>query len=103
MAEGLGCLTLWKLRDMRRLWPRPRAMRLPKQARALKSLLAEARSAGLVPATDLPKRRGRPARPRAELGAPPFRPSPKRGTARPTWRRVGCGTCPPPGGFLIHA
>ena len=47
--DRLARLTLWKLRDMRRRWTRPRARRLPKEARALKSLLAEAQAAGLVP------------------------------------------------------
>jgi hypothetical protein len=49
MAKGLARLTLWKLRDLRRGWPRPRKLRLPKEARALKSVLAEAQAAGLLP------------------------------------------------------
>ena len=48
MADRIARLTLWKLRDMRRSWPRPRTLRLPKQARALKSLLGEVHAAGLV-------------------------------------------------------
>ena len=55
MAKGLARLTLWKLRDMRRGWPRPRKLRLPKEARALKSLLAEAQAAGLVPPEPAPQ------------------------------------------------
>ena len=48
-------LTLWKLRDMRRRWPRPRLSRLPAQARALRSVVREAQAAGLVP---VPERGG---------------------------------------------
>ena len=48
VAKRMARLTLWKLRDMRRSWTRPRRLRLPKQARALKSLIAEAQAAGLV-------------------------------------------------------
>lgn len=44
MAARIARLTLWKLRDMRRRWTRPRTYRLPKEARALKSLLAEAQA-----------------------------------------------------------
>ena len=57
-------LTLWKLRDMRRTWTRPRKLRLLKQARALKSLLREAQAAGLLPpqppVSQPERRRGRP-------------------------------------------
>ncbi len=59
MATRMAQLTLWKLRDMRRTWTRPRRLRLPKQARALKSLIREAQAVGLVP----PQER-RSARPR---------------------------------------
>ena len=48
IAKRLARLTLWKLRDMRRTWPRPRRLRLPKQARALRSVVREAQAAGLV-------------------------------------------------------
>ena len=54
MADRIARLTLWKLRDMRRTWRRPRILRLPKQARALKSLLAEAQAAGLLPPQPAP-------------------------------------------------
>jgi hypothetical protein len=56
-------LTLWKLRDMRRSWPRPRTLRLPAQARALRSVVREAQAAGLIPpqpAPHQPRRRSRP-------------------------------------------
>ena len=72
VRDGLMRLTRWKLRDMRRRWTRPRARRLQKEARALKSLLAEACAAGFVPPPAPAKRRGRACRPRAGLGeAPP--------------------------------
>lgn len=63
MADRMARLTLWKLRDMRRTWRRPRIRRLPKQARALKSLLAEAQAAGLLPPQPAPQQ-GRRSRPR---------------------------------------
>jgi hypothetical protein len=50
---GLARLAKRKLRDMRARLTRPRVYRLPKEARVLKSLVAEARAAGVVP----PKRR----------------------------------------------
>jgi hypothetical protein len=49
MAKRMAHMTLWKLRDMRRRLTRPRTLRLPKQARALKSLLREAQAPGLLP------------------------------------------------------
>ena len=55
MGRRLGRLILWKLRDQRRLWPRPRLVRLPAQARALRSVVREAQAAGLVP---MPQRGG---------------------------------------------
>lgn len=64
MANRIARLTLWKLRDMRRSWPRPRTLRLPKQARALKSLLAEAQAAGLLPPQPAPQQGRRRSRPR---------------------------------------
>jgi len=63
MADRMARLTLWKLRDMRRSWPRPRTLRLPKQARALKSLLREAQAAGLPP-QPAPQQGRRCSRPR---------------------------------------
>ena len=48
VAKRMARLTVWKLRDMRRTWTRPRRLRLPKQARALQSLIREAQAAGLV-------------------------------------------------------
>lgn len=58
-------LTLWKLRDMRRTWRRARVLRLPAQARALRSVVREAQAAGLLPAPqpaggDRSSRRRRP-------------------------------------------
>ncbi len=64
IADRLARLTLWKLRDMRRAWPRPRTLRLPKQARVLKSLLAEAQAAGLLPPQPAPQQGRRCSRPR---------------------------------------
>jgi hypothetical protein len=64
MADRLARLTLWKLRDMRRTWTRPRTLRLPKQARALKSLLAEAQAAGLLPPQPAQQQARRRSRPR---------------------------------------
>jgi hypothetical protein len=49
MAERIARITLWKLRDMRRRLHRPRTYRLPKEARTLKSLIAEAQAVGLIP------------------------------------------------------
>ncbi len=48
MARKMAQSILWKLRDMRRRSTRPRIARLPKEVRALKSLLAEAEAAGVV-------------------------------------------------------
>ena len=55
MAKRMARLALWKLRDMRRTWRRPRVLRLPVQARALRSVVREAQAAGLVP---MPERGG---------------------------------------------
>lgn len=59
MADRLARMTLWKLRDMRSRLHRPRILRLPKQARALKSLLAETQAAGLLPPSPPPAQQGR--------------------------------------------
>lgn len=63
MAKRMARLTLWKLRDMRRTWTRPRRLRLPAQARALRSVVREAQMAGLVPVT--PEGRKNKERPEA--------------------------------------
>ena len=60
MADPMARLTLWKLRDM----AHPRTLRLPKQARALKSLLREAQAAGLLPPQPAPQQGRRCSRPR---------------------------------------
>jgi hypothetical protein len=66
IRDALVRLTRWKLRDMRRRWTRPRTYRLPKEARALKSLLRETQAARLLPAQEeAPKRR----RPRSKAGS----------------------------------
>ena len=49
MGRLWGRLTLRKMRDLSRRWPRPRLSRLPAQARALRSVVREAQAAGLVP------------------------------------------------------
>ena len=56
MARLWARLTLRKMRDLSRRWPRPRLSRLPAQARALRSVVREAQAAGLVP---MPERGGR--------------------------------------------
>jgi hypothetical protein len=56
-------LTLWKLRDMRRTWHRPRRLRLAKEARALKSLIREAQAVGLMPPEPAPRQGRRGSRP----------------------------------------
>jgi hypothetical protein len=63
IAARMLRLTLWKVRDMRRTWRHSRKLRLPAQARALRSVVREAQQAGLVP---MPERggRGRTSRPR---------------------------------------
>jgi hypothetical protein len=67
IAKRMARLTLWKLRDMCRGRPRPRTSRLPKEARVLKSLLAEAEAAGLVPPPEpAPKQQRRSSRRRAQ-------------------------------------
>lgn len=48
IRDGLALMTRRKLRDMRRRATRPRTLRLDKQARMLKSLIAEARAAGIA-------------------------------------------------------
>lgn len=63
IAERMARLTLWKLRDMRRTWHRPRTRRLPKEARALKSLMREAQAVGLVPPEPAPSLGRRVSRP----------------------------------------
>lgn len=50
IAKGQAHLILWKMRDMRRRMHRPRTARLPKEVRALQSMMAEARAAGLISA-----------------------------------------------------
>ena len=65
MAKNLTHMILWKQRDMRARMKRPRTARLAKEARALKSLLAEAEAAGLLP----------PAGPGAATGAPQLGPA----------------------------
>lgn len=47
IRDGLALMARRKLRDMRRRMARPRTTRLKKEARILKSLIAEARAAGL--------------------------------------------------------
>jgi hypothetical protein len=42
-------LILRQMRAMKATFPKPRHSRLPKEARALKSIVAEARALGLVP------------------------------------------------------
>jgi hypothetical protein len=66
MAKKQAHMILWKLRDMRRRLTRPRTSRLAKEARALKSLLAEVQAAGLLPPDPAPQqqRRSSRARPR---------------------------------------
>ena len=59
MAKNLAHMILWKQRDMRARMKRPRTARLAKEARALKSLLAEAEAAGLLPPPDPPPQPGR--------------------------------------------
>jgi hypothetical protein len=54
MAERQAQLILWKLRDMRRRMHRPRTARLPAEVRALQSMMAEARAAGLISAPRQP-------------------------------------------------
>jgi hypothetical protein len=66
IAERMERLTLWKLRDMRRTWHRPRTLRLGKEARALKSLVREAQAVGLVPPQPAPPKEHRGSR------APPW-------------------------------
>ena len=63
MAKRQAHMILWKLRDMRRRLHRPRTSRLPKEARALKSVLAEAQAAGLLPPPP-PRQRSSRTRPR---------------------------------------
>ncbi len=47
IRDGLARLARRKLRDMRRRSGRPRSMRLSKEARILKALIAEARAVGV--------------------------------------------------------
>jgi hypothetical protein len=47
IAEQYGRLIRWQLRRMRIKWAKPRTYRLPREARALRSLLNEARAAGV--------------------------------------------------------
>ena len=61
MRDGLALVIRRKLRHMRRSSAQPRSLRLPKEGRMLKSLLAEAEAAGLVPARE-PGSRAAPAR-----------------------------------------
>jgi hypothetical protein len=49
LARGLLRMALRHLRHMRMTSSRPRKRRLVKDARAVKSLMAQARAAGLVP------------------------------------------------------
>ena len=64
IAPRMLRLTLWKRRDMPPTWTHPRRLRLPKQARALKSLIREAQAVGLVPPPSPPPQARRRARPR---------------------------------------
>jgi len=48
LRNGMAQMARRRLRDMRRRATRPRTLRLGKEARILKSLIAEARAAGLV-------------------------------------------------------
>jgi hypothetical protein len=58
VASSFARLSIRKLREMHAKFPKPRLFRLPKEARALKSLVAEARAAGLVqPASGTTRRR----------------------------------------------
>jgi hypothetical protein len=49
IAGKLARMALWKTRDMSRRLHRPRTFRLPKMARMLKSVVAEAQAAGVLP------------------------------------------------------
>jgi hypothetical protein len=61
MKSSYTRLILRHLRDAHERFPKPRRSRLPKEARALKSIVAEARALGLVPAEPAasPRRRHR--------------------------------------------
>ena len=84
MARIWGGLTLRKMRDLRRRWPRPRRSRLPAEARALRSVVRKAPVAGLVPMPE----RGR--------GAPRATGVPGDGRA-PTVGKAGPGKAGAPG------
>jgi hypothetical protein len=64
LRDKLLRLARWKLRETRRRWTSQRARRLPKQARALKSLLAELQERALGP-VQRPKPRRSHSVPRA--------------------------------------
>ena len=64
IAPRMLRLTLWKRRDMPPTWTHPRRLRLPKPARALKSLIREAQAVGLVPPQPAPPQARRRAHPR---------------------------------------
>jgi len=49
MGSIYARLILRQMRAMKATFPKPRHSRLPKEARALKSIVAEARALGLVP------------------------------------------------------
>ncbi len=49
MASIYARLILRQMRAMKAKFPKPRHARLPKEARVLKSIVAEARALGLVP------------------------------------------------------
>ena len=61
MASIYARLILRQMRSMLATSPKPRHSRLPKEARALKSIVAEARALGVVPpeAPASPRRRRR--------------------------------------------
>jgi hypothetical protein len=59
MGSIYARLILRKMREMQAKFPKPRQSRLPKEARALKSIVAEARALGLVPPEPAPPPRRR--------------------------------------------
>lgn len=63
IAGCLARMALWKTRDMRRRLHRPRTLRLPREARTLKSLIREAQAVGLVPPQPAPPPGRRGSRP----------------------------------------
>lgn len=58
LRDKLLRLARWKVRETRRRWTSQRARRLPKEARALRSLVAELQAKAIMPA-QRPKRERR--------------------------------------------